>query len=137
MHFQQSCERLQSWWTWSWSVPQVSESVRVAAFYFKEHMELLWLVIDRQRNHGIQFRVRAKALLLSGGDHHSNSDLHAHAEFVEMVSSSANEISCKDNKTTITPEHVLQSLDQLGFLELMEGVNACWQEWKEANKSKG
>lgn len=26
-------------------------------------------VIDRQRNHGIHFRVLAKALRMSGGDH--------------------------------------------------------------------
>jgi down-regulator of transcription 1 len=37
------------------------------------------------------------------------------SEFVQLLSSEANEICEKDAKKTITPEHVLRALKQLGF----------------------
>jgi down-regulator of transcription 1 len=36
-------------------------------------------------------------------------------EFVQLLSSEANEICEKDSKKTITPEHILRALKQLGF----------------------
>jgi down-regulator of transcription 1 len=37
------------------------------------------------------------------------------SEFVQLLSSEANEVCEKDAKKTITPEHVLRALQQLGF----------------------
>jgi len=36
-------------------------------------------------------------------------------EFVQLVSSHANELCEKENKKVISPEHILQSLEELGF----------------------
>jgi ribulose-bisphosphate carboxylase large chain len=53
------------------------------AHYSRDHGLLLHIhramhaVIDRQRNHGMHFRVLAKALRLSGGDH-----LHSGTVFI-------------------------------------------------------
>ena len=58
------------------------------------------------------------------------------AEFVEMISSSANEVSTQDKKTTINPEHVLKALEDLGFVDLQKSVNTYWQQWKEDSKGK-
>ena len=46
-------------------------------------------------------------------------------EFVLSISSEANEISTKENKTTITPEYVIAALKSLGFDEF---VDACTKE---------
>jgi down-regulator of transcription 1 len=37
------------------------------------------------------------------------------SEFVQLLSSEANEICEKDSKKTITPEHILRALQRLGF----------------------
>lgn len=60
----------------------------------------------------------------------------AAAEFVEMVSSSANEISTQENKTVINPEHVVAALEQLGFVELKQAVSEHLQELKADTKGK-
>lgn len=62
-------------------------------------------------------------------EQHSNKLFDA--EFVEMTSSTANEISTAEKKTTIHPEHVIAALEQLGFSEIKEVVYAFWQQTKE------
>jgi histone H3/H4 len=45
-------------------------------------------------------------------------------EFVRMISTTANELSEKDKKSTILPEHVLEALEKLGFHPYMEALHA-------------
>jgi len=59
------------------------------------------------------------------------------AEFVQLVSSEANDLSEKEKKTTITPEHVLAALEQLGFAEFQEDVRAFYGDVKESNAQRG
>lgn len=59
------------------------------------------------------------------------------AEFVQLVSSEANEVSDKEKKTTITPEHVLAALHQLGFSEFQEDLQAFYGDVKESNAQQG
>lgn len=44
-------------------------------------------------------------------------------EFVQMLSSTANEISDKEGRTTILPEHVLKAVEQLGFDSFLQHMN--------------
>jgi len=59
------------------------------------------------------------------------------AEFVQLVSSEANDVSEKDKKTTITPEHVLSALEQLGFSEFQDDLVAFYGDVKESNAQRG
>lgn len=45
-------------------------------------------------------------------------------EFVRMISTAANQVSEKDKKSTILPEHVLEALEALGFQPYMEALHA-------------
>jgi down-regulator of transcription 1 len=45
-------------------------------------------------------------------------------EFVHMIAGTANEVSEKEKKSTITPEHVLKSLEELGFTSYLDNLNA-------------
>lgn len=45
-------------------------------------------------------------------------------DFVQMVATSANELCEKEKKSTISPEHVLKSLEDLGFNPYLENLNA-------------
>jgi len=55
-----------------------------------------------------------------------------------MLSSEANEISEKENKKTISVEHVEEALTELGFGDYIEGVRSVMGEWKEmAQKRTG
>lgn len=51
-------------------------------------------------------------------------------EFVQAVYSEANEISTKDNKNTITPDHIIQAMQELGFEELLGEVKEAHEQWK-------
>ena len=55
-------------------------------------------------------------------------------EFIQCVSSEANEISTKENKTTILPEHVVAALESLDFASMIETVKATMNELKEEDK---
>jgi down-regulator of transcription 1 len=57
-------------------------------------------------------------------------------EFVLSISSEANDISTKENKTTITPEHVLRALKQLGFDEFIEQCTKEMEIEKDVQKVK-
>ena len=60
--------------------------------------------------------------------------LDACNEFVQCVASEANEISTKENKSTILPEHVVGALESLDFASYVETVSAAMLEMKEEGK---
>ena len=60
--------------------------------------------------------------------------LEACNEFVQCVASEANEISTKENKTTILPEHVVKALEALDFQTYVEVVSAAANDMKEEGK---
>lgn len=45
-------------------------------------------------------------------------------EFVHMIAATANEISEKEKKSTIVPDHILKSLEELGFTSYIDNLNA-------------
>ncbi|XP_057585704.1 protein Dr1-like [Hippopotamus amphibius kiboko] len=51
-------------------------------------------------------------------------------EFIHIISSEANEIRNKSKKKTISPEHVIQALDSLGFGSYISEVKEVLQECK-------
>ena len=55
-------------------------------------------------------------------------------EFIQTISSEANEISTKENKTTILPEHVVAALESLDFASMVETVKATMNDIKEEDK---
>ena len=55
-------------------------------------------------------------------------------EFVQCIASEANEISTKENKSTILPEHVVKALESLDFASYVETVSAAMVEMKEEGK---
>ena len=60
--------------------------------------------------------------------------LEACTEFVQCVASEANEISTKENKTTILPEHVVRALESLDFHGYVGAVSDAWNEMKTEGK---
>jgi len=62
--------------------------------------------------------------------------LEACNEFVQCVASEANEISTKENKSTILPEHVVRALESLDFASYVETVSAAMLEMKEEGKQE-
>ncbi|CAI5514469.1 unnamed protein product [Closterium sp. Naga37s-1] len=52
------------------------------------------------------------------------------AEFINLISSEANEICSKEDKRTIAPEHVLQALESLGFSSYLAEVQAAYDQHK-------
>ncbi|OWF54704.1 protein Dr1-like [Mizuhopecten yessoensis] len=65
--------------------------------------------------------------------------LNCCTEFIHLVSSEANDICNKQQKKTISPEHVLAALDSLGFSGYKEDAVAVLEEAKAvaAKKRKG
>eukprot|EP00878_Enallax_costatus_P004900 GHUV01005155.1.p1 GENE.GHUV01005155.1~~GHUV01005155.1.p1 ORF type:complete len:175 (+),score=62.13 GHUV01005155.1:429-953(+) len=55
-------------------------------------------------------------------------------EFIQLLSSEANDLAGKDNKSTITPVHVERALDQLGFEEWARDVKQHHEEYKKDQK---
>lgn len=51
-------------------------------------------------------------------------------EFINLISSEANDISGKDNKKTIGPEHVLKALETLQFQGYLNEVRASHEQHK-------
>ena len=62
--------------------------------------------------------------------------LDACNEFVQCVASEANEISTKENKSTILPEHVVGALESLDFASYVQTVSAAMLEMKEEGKAE-
>ena len=55
-------------------------------------------------------------------------------EFIGLISSEANDIAEKENKKTISPEHIGAALKDLGFPEYVENVLEAADEMKEQFK---
>lgn len=55
-------------------------------------------------------------------------------EFIHLLASQANEICEQTTKKTISPEHLLQSLTQLGFDSYIEEVKQAFGEHKQELK---
>ncbi|KAK4526960.1 hypothetical protein GAYE_SCF31G4880 [Galdieria yellowstonensis] len=58
------------------------------------------------------------------------------SEFVQLVSSHANELCEKENKKVISPEHILQSLEELGFGDYCQEVKQVYEEFLEIEKRR-
>eukprot|EP00123_Amoebidium_parasiticum_P012130 comp21141_c0_seq1/m.28598 comp21141_c0_seq1/g.28598 ORF comp21141_c0_seq1/g.28598 comp21141_c0_seq1/m.28598 type:complete len:200 (-) comp21141_c0_seq1:61-660(-) len=56
-------------------------------------------------------------------------------EFILLMASESNEVCAKDGKKTISAEHVIDALRNLGFEEYIESVKAVYEEHKD-DKSK-
>ena len=57
-------------------------------------------------------------------------------EFVHLISSEANEVCEKSGRKTISPEHVLEALKNLGFDDYLEEVQAAHEEHTTQSKEK-
>jgi len=57
-------------------------------------------------------------------------------EFIHLIASEANEICEKDQRKTITPEHVLAALKTLGFEEFVEEVEKVGNEHRQQIKER-
>jgi len=59
-------------------------------------------------------------------------------EFLQLVSSEANDVCREQNKKMISPEHIVSALQKLGFQEYITDVRQVYEEHKrnEANKPK-
>jgi len=55
-------------------------------------------------------------------------------EFIQLISSEANEFATKEGKNTILPEHVIKALNELGFSEFVSEINLTWEQYKEDAK---
>lgn len=62
--------------------------------------------------------------------------LNCCTEFILLLSSQANEVCEKRNKKTILPEHVIESLTQLGFTGYVEEVEEVFSEYKTQASSR-
>lgn len=51
-------------------------------------------------------------------------------EYVQAISSEANEISTNEKKSTIMPDHIIRAMEDLGFDEFIEAVKAAHDQWK-------
>lgn len=58
-------------------------------------------------------------------------------EFVQLLSSEANELATADNKSMITPEHVIRALQQLGFGDWADDVREHHEHSKSEAKREG
>lgn len=58
-------------------------------------------------------------------------------EFVHLLSSQANEISEKEKKQTVNPEHILKAIEELGYSDYGEELRAYLEEWKQESKATG
>ena len=52
-------------------------------------------------------------------------------EFIHLLASEASEISEGQHKKVISPEHVIEALQALGFTDYIEEVKAVFREYKE------
>lgn len=57
-------------------------------------------------------------------------------EFIHLIASESNEICEKETKKTIAGEHVLASLQALGFEDYVEEVDEVFKEHKKQQKVK-
>jgi len=57
-------------------------------------------------------------------------------EFIRLIATEANEICEKDQKKTISPEHVLSALDKSGFAEYRQDAIAVLRDCKEVTAKR-
>jgi len=57
--------------------------------------------------------------------------LNCCTEFIHLISSEANDICNQQTKKTISPEHVLQALDRLGFGDFRQAAQAVMEDCKQ------
>ncbi|XP_054770147.1 protein Dr1-like [Lytechinus pictus] len=62
--------------------------------------------------------------------------LNCCTEFIQLVSSEANDICNKQAKKTISPEHALQALDSLGFGDYLQECKSVLEECKTVAAKK-
>lgn len=55
-------------------------------------------------------------------------------EFVNLISSEANEVCNKESKTTIHPDHVIKALTELQYTEFLPEVQEVWDKYKSEHK---
>lgn len=58
------------------------------------------------------------------------------AEFIQLMTSEANEICAADSKATINPEHIIKALQQLEFPEYVGELTDLMEQYKQENKGK-
>lgn len=58
-------------------------------------------------------------------------------EFIQLVTSEANEICATDNKATMNPEHIIKALQQLEFSEFEPELLQLLEQFKQENKDAG
>lgn len=56
-------------------------------------------------------------------------------EFVLMITAKANEISEREHKNSINPEHVIQALKELEFDAYLDEVNDAFEAFKDDRKA--
>merc|ERR1711879_573494 len=57
-------------------------------------------------------------------------------EFINLLTSEANEVCVKENKKTISPEHVLQALKELDFNDFVASVQDVYTEHEKESKDR-
>jgi histone H3/H4 len=57
--------------------------------------------------------------------------LNCCSEFIHLLASEASEVSDRQQKKVISPEHVIEALETLGFHEYIHEVKQVQQEYKE------
>eukprot|EP00879_Flechtneria_rotunda_P004684 GHRR01004947.1.p1 GENE.GHRR01004947.1~~GHRR01004947.1.p1 ORF type:complete len:182 (+),score=75.88 GHRR01004947.1:439-984(+) len=55
-------------------------------------------------------------------------------EFIQLLSSESNELAMSEQKSTITPDHVVRALQQLGFDDWAEDVKTHHEQFKQEAK---
>lgn len=58
-------------------------------------------------------------------------------EFVQLLSSEANDICEKDNKKTITPDHILRALSALGLEDYLQEVTNEYEKVRNEERVRG
>ena len=70
--------------------------------------------------------------------HHTHTYTCTPTEFIHLIASEASDISENQQKKVISPEHVVEALNTLGFQEYVADVEAVHKEYKEqASVSQG
>lgn len=57
-------------------------------------------------------------------------------EFLMIVSTESNDIADKELKKTLSTDHILQALDELGFTDYVPALSEFVEEFKTTTKSK-
>lgn len=55
-------------------------------------------------------------------------------EFVQLITSEANEVCIADSKATINPEHIIKALQQLEFTDCIDELTELMEQYKQENR---